>query len=143
MSAGMPTTLAMTCWKSRSLHVPGNRRIATLTATACHRAGALCMPGERKRLPVAGAVRWQRDAGGTEHVHDAAGRGEPVLLERGAVVHVAHGRVARRRRIVRDDVAARGEADDRQQVTVGALIEEEAGELIRIERQRRHERDAG
>src|SRR5688500_5395406 len=76
----------------------------------------------------AGHVRGQRDTRGPDDVRDPAGALEPDLLEAGPRVHLPRGRVRQGRRVVRDHVAARGEAADHEEMPVG-LGEQESGQL--------------
>ena len=95
-------------------------------------AGAALCRGPRSSAASSGRV---------QEIHESARRLHPGLLELRTVVGALHVGVDGRGGVVRDDVARRGEADDRQQMAVRSL-EGEAVELARAERERRDERDA-
>src|ERR671931_492872 len=105
-------------------HARGARRAtARPVRTSIERAsGAGTMPSARRRVLADDDSRRRDD------VDDAARPADPRPLERLAPVHTPHRRVARRSRIVRDDVAARGEPDDHEEMAVGAVVVEEARE---------------
>ena len=67
-------------------------------------------------------------------VNDSARRGQPCLLEFGAVINAPHRTIARGCWVVGNHVPGRAKADDGQQIA-GCGAEQNARQLVRLERQ--------
>src|SRR5438094_9246805 len=96
------------------------------------------VPPRRYDMALRDAALRRRD-----EVDDAARAADPRALECRATVDVPHGPVARRGRIVRDDVARGGEPDDDEQMPVRSGVVEEPRQRAGRVRDRRDERNAG